>query len=51
MAIELEHADDVLKIKILEEINNDFRRADQIVFALMTSPLLHVLNKHCENSH
>lgn len=37
---------DILKLKTLEEINEDFRRADFINLALMSSDIISVLINH-----
>jgi len=49
MTFELYHEDDILKLKTLEEINEDFRRGDNINLALLSSDLLSVLVGHYKN--
>jgi len=45
MTEELDVSSDVLKLKTLEELNDDFRRADKVTFALLSSDILKVLIK------
>ncbi|CAD8075607.1 unnamed protein product [Paramecium primaurelia] len=44
-------SEDVLKLKNLEEINEDFHRGDFITLALLSSDILDVLMSHLSNSH
>ena len=46
LARELKDSDNILKKKILEEVNKDFWDHSNIVQALMTSDLVHVLIDH-----
>mmetsp|Transcript_17292 Transcript_17292/g.15193 ORF Transcript_17292/g.15193 Transcript_17292/m.15193 type:complete len:99 (-) Transcript_17292:41-337(-) len=50
MSYELKYKDDVLKLKVLEEINEDFRDMTKVIKAINTSDVIHVLIKHLENS-
>lgn len=40
-----EEMTDTLRVKILKEINEDFRSADKILLAFMTSELIHTLTQ------
>ncbi|EGR29633.1 rtdr1-prov protein, putative [Ichthyophthirius multifiliis] len=49
MARQLVQETDILKLKILTEINEDFRRSDFINLALLSSDILEVLIKHFQD--
>ncbi len=49
MAKELKYDDDILKLKVLKEINEDLRDPTKIVRAMNTSDLIHMLVYHLEN--
>jgi len=46
MTLQLVDATDILKLKTLEEINEDFKRGDFINLALKSSDLLTIIIKH-----
>ena len=48
---ELSFVSDILKLKTLKEINEDFHRADSITLALLSSGLLAVLLEHFEEKN
>lgn len=49
MAEELKYQDDILKLKVLKELNEDLRDPTKIVRAINTSELVHMLVYHLEN--
>lgn len=51
MAHELKYSDDVLKLKVLREINEDLRDMTKVIRAMNTSDVVHVLVYHLENKH
>lgn len=51
MVRELGHVDDELKLKILEELNEDFRRGDKIVLASITSEMTKSLVDHSKDEN
>jgi len=51
MADELKYQDDILKLKVLKEINEDLRDPTKIVRAMNTSDLVHMLVYHLENKN
>jgi len=51
MAEELKFKDDILKLKVLREINEDVRDPTKIVRAINTSDLVHMLVYHLENKN
>ena len=46
MARDMEEVSNVLKLKILNEINEDFRRADFVTLAILSSHLIQNLIQH-----
>ena len=51
MVEELACVDNQLKLKILEEINEDFRKADKVVLASITSKMTLRLVEHLTDEH
>jgi hypothetical protein len=51
MAQELKDSDNELKLKILHELNEDYRLANKIVLSVMTSDIMAVLVNHLRDSH
>lgn len=51
MSYELKYKDDVLKLKVLVEVNEDFRDMTKVIKAINTSDIIHVLITHLENSN
>jgi hypothetical protein len=51
MAQELKDSDNELKLKILHELNEDYRLANKIVLSVMTSDIMAVLVNHLRDSN
>mgnify|MGYP002623734876 CR=1 FL=1 len=51
MANELKYADDILKLKVLRDLNEDLRDMTKIIRAMNTSDVVHVLVHHLDNTH
>ena len=51
MAQELKNSDNELKLKILHELNEDYRLANKIVLSVMTSDIMSVLVNHLRDSN
>lgn len=51
MAHELKYNDDILKLKVLKEVNEDLRDPIKILRAINTSDLIHMLVYHLENKN
>ena len=50
-AYELSYVSDILKLKTLKEISEDFHGGDNITLALLSSQLLEVLIEHFDNKN